>query len=82
MKRSKPTKVKPVSHRGTPKLIGIYDQPPFHITFPITFFHKAEKKYCYFQCEHHLKLYISRYGLKPKDFTISETESRINEKEG
>ena len=32
---------------------------------------KKEKKTCYFQTEDHMKKHIQRYGLKKKDFKIS-----------
>ena len=49
---------------------------PFHITFPFTLFHKAEHKFCYFCDEFHMRKYIERYKLKPKDVTITQTTPR------
>ena len=52
------------------------DVPPFHIGFPITLHHKSENKFCYFSDEFHLKKYMERCKLKPKDIEITQTKSR------
>lgn len=77
MKKKRTTKVKPQSKRLPEKLKTIIKDPPFHIVFPITLYHKAEKKHCYFQCEHHVKSYITRYNLKTKDYILTETAPRV-----
>lgn len=53
---------------------------PFHITFPITLIYKEANltKFCYFQVKEHLDKYINRFKLKPKDYKVEETKSRIN----
>lgn len=76
MKKKKTTKVKPQSKRLPEKAKVVIKDPPFHIVFPITLYHKIEKKYCYFQCEEHMNSYIQRNNLKVKDYTVTETSPR------
>lgn len=74
-KRKVTAKVKPPKTTSTP----ILDVPPLHISHPYTLYHKSEKKHCYFSHESHLKKYIERSKLKPKDFTVSRTKPKENE---
>lgn len=57
---------------------SVIETSPFHITFPITLIHKEGTvvKYCYFQVEEHLKKYLERLKLKPKDCKIEKTKPR------
>jgi hypothetical protein len=43
-----------------------------HEGFPIYLRHQdgKETKTCWFQCQNHLDKYITRYKLKPKDYTL------------
>jgi len=54
----------------------LLDVPPFHICFPITLHHKSENKFCYFADDFHLKKYLMRCNLKPKDVKITQTVPR------
>jgi hypothetical protein len=51
---------------------------PFHLYFPIHLIHKdgKEEKNCFFKDEIDMKKYIKRYKLKPKNYTVKDTESR------
>jgi hypothetical protein len=46
--------------------------------FNIKLFHTdgKEKRVCYFECDAHLKKYISRYNLKKKDIKILIKEDK------
>ena len=71
-RKAQPQKIRP------PKQLppNFLDVPPFHIGFPITLHHKSENKFCYFVDEFHLKKYMERCKLKPKDVEITQTASR------
>ena len=75
-KRKQPRKVKPP--KQTTPLPSI-EVPPLHISFPLTLFHKAENKFCYFKDEPHMMKYIERCKLTPKDVKITKTKPRKNE---
>lgn len=81
MRKKSTPKVKPQSKRLPEKQQVSLETPPFHIVFPITLYHKVEKKYCYFQCEEHVKSYIQRYNLKPKEVVLSKTSPKTNEED-
>lgn len=72
-KRKAPAKVRPPKS-ATP--LSTIEVPPLHIGFPLTLFHKAEKKFCYFACEEHMKKYIERCKLTAKDFKVSRTQPK------
>lgn len=77
-----PRKRKPTKKISPPKDVkeSVIETLPFHITFPITLTHKDGKniKNCYFQVKEHCDKYIKRLNLKPKDYTVKETEPRIS----
>lgn len=49
--------------------------PPFHVVFPIELKHndRGEAKTCWFKDDIDAKKYITRYKLKPRDYTIQKT---------
>lgn len=51
----------------------------FHLDFPLCLIHKdgMATKNCYFKDEIDLKKYIKRYKLKPKAYSISQTQPRL-----
>ena len=59
----------------SPKVASVptIKSPPLHVSFPFTLYHKSEKKLCYFSDDFHMKKYIERCKLTPKDYTISKT---------
>lgn len=81
--KKKTTKLKPHSKRETPKEQVVLETLSFHETFPLTLVHKdgKEDKTCYFVCKEHLDKYLSRYNIKKKDCTISNTKPRKPENE-
>lgn len=75
MKR-KTTKINPKPTQAKEK-----EEPldlPFHLTFPVHLSYKdgKEKKECYFKDTIDMKKYVKRYGLKPKNYTVTDTEPR------
>ena len=73
-KRKSTKKVQPPKETNS----SVIETAPFHLTFPITLIHKegTSVKYCYFQVEEHLKKYLERLKLKPKDCKIEQTKPR------
>jgi len=80
MKKSrKPSsKIKSQSKVKPQRLAKSYDIQvlPFHIGYPLTLHHISENKFCYFSCEDHMKKYIERCKLKPKDFKVTQTQPK------
>lgn len=74
------TKIKPIKVKKEEELSYV---PPFHESFPFTLhlLNDKEKRVCYFVCEEHMKAYIKRYKLKPKDIKIEGTKPRVSNEE-
>lgn len=84
MPRRKSTKkVKPKLSPKVNKVSVDLEVPPFHIMFPFTLIYKEDKstKYCYFQAQEHVKKYIARAKLTPKQYKVIPTEPRTSNNE-
>ncbi len=74
-KRASKIKVNPPPQLASKSQEDDESLPPFHLMFPVELKHndKGEEKTCWFKDDIDAKKYITRYKLKPREYTIQKT---------
>ena len=70
------TKVNPPANAPLP--VEQTNAKPFHLNFPFELQHldRGEKKICWFKDKIDMDKYVTRYGLKAKEYTIQKTQPK------